>query len=378
MRIVIDGRYIQDRFSGIGRYTYNLIRALGECDSGDTLIIMVNPGQKNSRYDLSALAELPGCVLEHCPIPRFFPLEIAALAPFVRQLKPDVFHSPFFLRPYPLSCPSVLTLYDLIPLESPRSTENIIHTWLFWAGIHIGCRTSSIITTSCESAEGIKKRLRLPPERIHVIPLAPDPVFYQTKPETIHSMREEFSLGGPYVLYVGDRRPHKNLNGLIKAWAHFKKISPRHDYPHTLVLSGLEEDKGSEDGKLIKELHLEKEIIYLGHVREEMLPPLYRGADLFVLPSYVEGYGFPAIEAMASGTAVICSDIPALKELAAGAAMFFQPDDVSQLAEAVYQCLGDEKLRQLLVRKGKIRSKQVNWRDVSGKTLQVYHNLVQS
>jgi alpha-1,3-rhamnosyl/mannosyltransferase len=115
LRIVFDGRYIQDHFPGIGRYTYNLIRTLAELSTGDELIVLHDPAAANTRYDVAALGMLPHVRLVRSALPVFSLTEQWRLPLATRRLAPSLFHSPYYLKPYLLLSPSVVNVNDLIP-----------------------------------------------------------------------------------------------------------------------------------------------------------------------------------------------------------------------------------------------------------------------
>ena len=126
---------------------------------------------------------------------------------------------------------------------------------------------------------------------------------------------------------------------------------------------------------MVKKLQIEQYVTFLGEVNEKILPSLYSGADLFIFPSFVEGYGFPVIEAMACGTAVICSDIPSLRELAAGAALLVDPGDINMITQAIHKILRNYRLREEISQKGNNRYRQFNWIDTAQKTHDVYQHV---
>ncbi|MFC1849531.1 glycosyltransferase family 4 protein [candidate division CSSED10-310 bacterium] len=375
MRIVIDGRYIRDSFPGIGRYTYNLIKGLGELDSGDEIVLITNQRAHNSRFNLEVLTEMPGCSLIQCPIPRFLPVELVLLPTFVRHLQPAIYHSPFFLRPYPLPCPSIVTLYDLIPLQFPKENGGLVNAILFSIFARVACRTSWIVTPSNSSANAIQKQFKVSNDCLHVVPLAPDSSFRKVPEDQVEHMRRKFGLLKPYVLHVGSHLYHKNVPGLISAWAHLKSSSQLTNHPHQLVLVGSERRELSEARRLVKKLQLEHEVRFLGTVEENILPTLYSGADLFVLPSFMEGYGFPVLEAMACGTAVLCSDIPIMHEVTGGAAWKMDPEDFENIARSLDKLLSDGQLRRALAEKGKVQCRSLNWSETAQKMLQLYHQI---
>lgn len=376
MRIVIDGRYINDRFPGIGRYTYNLLRSLGKLNTQDELIVLINSKLKNSRFDLSSFSEQPCFRLVDCHIPRFLPAEMLCLPIVVHRLNPSVFHSPFFLRPYPLFCPCVITLHDLIPLQSFKNTNGLLNQMIFWFGAKLACHLSAaILTPSVYSARSIQRWCKNLDNRLHIIPLAADPLIQRQPTSIVDRMRRKFDLRKPYVLYVGSHLPHKNLESLVLAWSRIMSSTPRYDYLYQLVLAGREFPGYSKIRNLVEQLDLKTSVRFLGEVEEDNLSALYSGADLFVFPSIIEGYGLPVIEAMACGTPVICSKACSLPEVADGAAWMIDPDNIDSLSNAINQFLHSPNLRKKFAQKGMARCAQLTW-DATAQATHIVYQMV--
>lgn len=376
MRIVIDGRYINDRFPGIGRYTYNLVQALGKLNTQDEFLVLINSKLKNSRFDLRFVSEQPCLSLVDCHVPRFLPAEMLLLPIVIHRLNPSVFHSPFFLRPYPLSCPCVITLHDLIPLRSFNNTDSAFNRMIFWFGAKLACHLSSaILTPSVSSAKSIQKWCKSLDNRLHIIPLAADPLIQRPSKFIVDRMRRKFDLHKPYVLYVGSHLPHKNLESLVLAWSRIMSSTHRDNYRYQLVLAGREFLGYPKIRNLVEQLGLKTSVRFLGEVGEDKLPALYSGADLFVFPSIIEGYGLPVIEAMACGTPVICSNACSLPEVADGAAWMIEPDNIDSLANAMDQLIHSPDLREKFAQRGLARCAQLTWDATAQATHLVYQKV---
>lgn len=376
MRIVIDGRYINDRFPGIGRYTYNLVRALGKLDTQDEFIVLINSKLKNSRFDLHLVSEQPCFSLVDCHVPRFLPAEMLLLPIVVNRLNPSVFHSPFFLRPYALSCPCVITLHDLIPLQSFKNTNSPFNRMIFWFGAKLACHLSAaILTPSVYSAKSIRKWCKNLDNRLHITPLAADPLIQRQPTFIVDRMKHKFDLHKPYVLYVGSHLPHKNLKSLVLSWSRIMSSTNQYKYRYQLVLAGREFPDYPKIRKLVEQLGLETSVRFLGEVGEDTLSALYSGAELFVFPSKIEGYGLPVIEAMACGTPVICSKTCSLPEVADGAAWMIEPDNIDSLTNAIDQLIHTPELRKKFAQKGMARCARLTWDATAQATHLVYQKV---
>jgi glycosyltransferase involved in cell wall biosynthesis len=379
LRIVIDGRYINDRFPGIGRYTYNLARALGGLDTKDEFLILINPRQKNSRFDFDLIADTKNMHLIPCSIPRSLPFEVFSLPVVIHRLRPSVFHAPFFLRPYAIPCPCVTTLHDVIPLRYGDNSDRIFYRPIFWIGVKLACQSSAaIVCPSKTSGEYIERFCERLGKRLFVTPLAADPLLRRQPESAIDKMRQKLGLLRPYVLHLGSHFPHKNVESLVLAWASLKSSANQHSMSHQLVLAGYNASNSPLIRKLMRKHGIEDSVNFIGTVDEEEIASLYSGADLFVFPSKIEGFGLPVIEAMACGTPVICSNAAALREIANGAAWTVDPNHIDSLAGAIDQFLASSKLRREFIKKGLDRAAQLTWEATAKETYRVYKKVSQS
>jgi len=172
------------------------------------------------------------------------------------------------------------------------------------------------------------------------------------------------------VLYVGSNKPHKNLVRLIEAW---RKIRLQ---PYSLVIAGFWDLRYPEPQERAMSLDLKGSIQFVGEIAEADLPALYSGAELFVFPSLVEGFGLPILEAMACGVSTVTSNTSAMPEVAGDAAVFINPFNVDSLAEAIYRVLNDKDHRATLKHKGFERAKQFTWKRCAAETLRVYNRVM--
>lgn len=374
MHIGLDARYASDHFPGIGRYTAGLTRALAELGRGHTLTLIVSPRAARGRYDLGALAQLPGVAVATLPLSPFGLAQQIAVPALARRLRLDVLHSPYFLKPYRgLPCPSVVTVYDLLGWRFPRTLS-----WrgrLFYrAGMRAALRTAAAVVTISESARAeIAQAYSLPPGRLVVTPLAADRRFRPRPPAEVASLRARLDLPERYVLYVGSNKPHKNLVRLVQAWE--RALAEGVTGGATLVLAGHVDRKHRELRPLLARLGPTGRVRVLANVADEDLPGLYTGAAVFAFPSYYEGFGLPPLEAMACGAPVLCGRASSLPEVVGDAALLVDPFSVDQLTAGLARLLGDPALRRELGGRGQRRALEFSWRRTALETLRVYERV---
>jgi alpha-1,3-rhamnosyl/mannosyltransferase len=376
MRIGLDARYIYDHFPGIGRYTLSLARALAALDRRHTLVLLHNPDLPNTRYDLAPLLSGPNVELVATAARPFSLAEQVQVPRLVRRLRLDVLHFPYYIKPYwRLPCPTVLTVYDLIGRRYPG-----VLSWqgrrLFALAMRLAVRSSQrIVTISSASRDDIAYYYGIPRDQITVTPLATDERFSPQSPEEIWRVRRRYGLPTRYVLYLGSNKPHKNLERLVRAWERFvQDRGDQYALPH-LVIAGHYDPRYPEARRLVETRGLRKTVHFVPDVVEADVPGLYSGADVFVFPSYYEGFGLPPLEAMACGVPVLCAHASSLPEVVGDAALTFDPHNPIELAAELRRLLDTPALRQYFRVRGIERARAFSWHQTARATLDVYTEL---
>jgi glycosyltransferase involved in cell wall biosynthesis len=182
-------------------------------------------------------------------------------------------------------------------------------------------------------------------------------------------------LAGPFILSVGDIQPRKNHIGLIRAFAKLVKAYPQ--LKHTLALVGKPTWFTAKVEEAARESGVKERIRFLGFVPDAELLQLYNACEVFVFPSFYEGFGLPALEAMACGRAVVCSDASALPEVVDGAAILFDPYAVDEMVRAIADILLDSELRGRMERLGLQRAAHFSWQKTAERTLEVFHEVME-
>jgi glycosyltransferase involved in cell wall biosynthesis len=277
------------------------------------------------------------------------------------------------------SCPSVTVILDVYPLRFPEQfgwAPYLAYKFIIPRTIRKSRRCIAI--SECTKKDAVNY-FSIPNKKVEVIYLAASEIFRPIpRGPSLHKVLGTYGIQGNYILYHGNKRPHKNLEGLVKSFCQLKSQSC---LSHKLVITGEENPKEPEFDfsnlrKLIDKLGIGNEVRFTGLVSEEDLPCIYSGAQLLVIPSYFEGFGLPALEAMACGTPVVASDRGALPEVISDAGLLVNPYDLDALSRSMQGVLEDERLRCNLIEKGLERVKQFSWRNTAEKTLQILENAV--
>jgi glycosyltransferase involved in cell wall biosynthesis len=375
MRIAIDARYVADHFPGIGRYVYNLVSALAGLAHEHTLVVLHNPAIRNTRHDIPALARLPGVELVATSARPFTIAEQVGVPRLLGRVGADLYHVPYYVRPYAgLSCPSVVTLYDVIPRRFPGEVSRRARI-LFDLLTRLSIRASErVIAISASARADLVAAYGIPADRIAVTPLAADPRFRPLPPTAITALRVKYGLSEQYVLSLASNKPHKNLPRLIAAWAEIaaSRTSTVGAVACPLVVAGHWDPRYQQARRIVAERRLEAAVRFLPDVAEADLPALYGGALLFVFPSLYEGFGLPPLEAMACGTPVICSNTSSMPEVVGDSALLVDPTDVDGIAAGLARLIDDAALRAKLRAAGLQRAAGFSWARTATTTLAVY------
>jgi glycosyltransferase involved in cell wall biosynthesis len=357
-----------DSPGGIGTYVWELFPAIGDVDPS----IEVVPFRSSWPHDPARmwLGARPPVVVPGT-IRTLYPSWDLLGRPALPQALADaaVVHgtNPAAVPPVRDGQRLVVTVHDLaferLPELFPRNWR-----WLYRAGLHAAVkRADAILVPSKSTADDLLARTSVDPARVHVIPLAPSLVTSGDEPAGVLA---QLGVATPYVLSVGAIEPRKNLTRLVRA---YRQVAP--DVPHALVLTGAP-GWHAEDVETELARPGPGTIIRAGHVTEEQLDALYRGADAFVYPSLYEGFGLPVVEAMARGVPTITSNTSSLPEVAGDAALLVDPTDVSEIAEALARILTDPALAGDLRARARARAATYTWAATARATLDVYHHVM--
>jgi glycosyltransferase involved in cell wall biosynthesis len=343
MKLGIDGRELSGGVkTGIGRYLVSVVQAARRQGIECTVY---------ADCELPAREQLGGATVRIIP---WRPAPWWDQVSLPRRLAADkisVFLSPYYKGPLRASCPVVLTIHDLLFISyMGRSRPVYDRVMTALARLYAG-RAAAIVTDSEYAKRTIVARLGLDPERVTVIPLDVAPEFRPMPLDDATAQR--YGMRAPYVLSVGNFLPHKNLGRLVQAFAGLPD-TVRKD--HILVLAG---DDGGRRHAVLAEagrLGVGTQIVLTGVVADADLPALYAGCDVFVMPSLDEGFGLPAVEAMACGAPVIVSNRASLPEVVGEGALLVDPANAEAIGAALASVLSDQKLRDDLRRRGLARA----------------------
>ncbi len=368
--IVIDVRRLGD--FGIGTYIRNLVRALARLDKDNRYTLITFNKRPDELADLG-----PNFGTAEYSRPDTDVFQNAAFPFFLRRLHPDLVHIPLNSVPYWLQRPYVVTIHDMSSLLYPArgDVRGAMHQERYRRG---AARAERIIAVSHSTRRDIESFMRIPTERIRTIYSAPDPTF-ALEPDTSQDQQilQRYSIQPPFILYAGTIRPQKNVPRLVEAFAVIRSELENHPLfsQLKLVIIGDELSRYPAVRRAVVATRVEPFVRFLGFVPLDTLRVFYRAATLFAFPSLHEGFGLAPLEAMACGTPVVASDVPALVEAVGDAAELVTPDNLFDVARGLRSVLLDESRRRELSYNGRARAQRFDWDDTGRSVLDVYREI---
>jgi glycosyltransferase involved in cell wall biosynthesis len=368
MRFAVDAHAIGRHLTGNEVYVRSLLNAFASQNRDCELVAYVSSED--------ARTAIPSCIqIRRVAANPFLRLGYD-LARRIREDCPDLLHVQY-TAPVRCNVPVVVTVHDVSYLEHPEYFTRD-RAWQLRVTVGRTVRRAAKILTGTEVARSsiLKVYGDLAEDKVVVVPYAAASEFRPVSREAAtRAVRERHNIGGPFILSVGDIQPRKNHIGLIRAFARMARAYPQ--LKQDLVLVGKPTWFADKVQAAARESGVAERIRFLGFVPDTDLLQLYNACDVFVFPSFYEGFGLPALEAMACGRAVVCSDASALPEVVDGAAILFDPYAMDEIVRAMADILLDGELRGRMERLGLQRAAHFSWQKTAQKTLEAFHEVVE-
>jgi glycosyltransferase involved in cell wall biosynthesis len=384
-RLLIDARGLQEGFKththrGIGHYASHLINGLLESNSSLEFIFLVENGlavderlrnhpcifQTPKWFEPKATR----MISEQWTLPRSIPFNSFDLVHFLAQGDGSMF----------ASCPSIVSVMDTVSISAKelytphqRLKHNIANS-IVHRILKNSCR---IIAISGHTKKDVMKYFAIPPEKIRVIPLAADRLFFQ-KWTTFDYLRirSRFGLPENFLLYVGGIDPRKNVELLFKALKLILEENPKRCPLLAFAGDIVHQREYPQLKKSLQTLGIGDHIRFLGYVPEKELPLLYQASSIFIYPSRYEGFGLPVLQAMAAGTPVITTKLSSIPEVAGDSVLYIDPDKPVELARAIIEVFSNQSLRSSLAASGIKRAGTFSWERTVNETIDVYREVL--
>lgn len=368
MRIGIDARMLGKGF-GLARYVEQLVLHLEKIDTQNEYVLFLKrdnwnafePQNKNFKKVLAPIAWYS--FAEQLKFPKI-----------IQKEKLDIMHFPHFNVPLLYRGPYVITIHDLIMFHYPRSEasthgplvyyiKDCVHRVVVRVGLR---RAKHVLVTSEFTKRDVFETLHVPMSKMTVTYQAPFESKTNQSGEDILLLKK-YNITKPYLLYVGAAYPHKNIKGLLESWNIFQK---KYGKDYELVLVGKENFFYTQlKNTVFKQT---SNFVYTGFVPDDELSFLYKNAQLYVFPSFYEGFGLPPLEAMTHGIAVVSSKRSCLPEVLGNAALYFDPENFEEMADIFFEVLKDPQKRLELAQNAAKLLPRYSWDTLAKETLGCY------
>jgi len=372
MKIIIDAHLSENNLTGIGRYLNELIPALLSIDQTNEYTILLNSyiNQQHPLYQLKKnnlkkiFVTLTGPSLkQHFIIPAL-----------LRKIKPDIYHHPHFDLPLGIRTRAVITVHDLKYIHHPEyfsGNRYLKKCYMFNKLKHSIQRSKQVIAISSATKNDLISHFQVDHKKIQVIhhgntslPISGNRSDYITT---------NYNINHPYILFVGERRPHKNIVNLIKA---FKLLCESYSKKIDLVIIGKRYADYQEPENVVNQFNLNNQVHLFDTISDDELSLFYKNAEFLILPSCYEGFGLPLIEAMNYGIPVLGSDKSSIPEIMGDAGILFDPDNIRNMSDKMRAVLTNNRLKMELIKKGQNRVLSFTWEKTAEQTLEVYRSIL--
>lgn len=361
---------------GLARYVEQLVKHLQKIDHENQYVLFL---RKDNFDHLELTADNFKKVL--ADIPWYSWREQLQFKHFIKKQKVDFMHFPHWNIPLFYKDPFVVTIHDLIMFHFPRAEATTLGPITFWLKDRVHRwviknavkNAKQIIVTSEFTKNDVNKTLGVPLEKMTVTYQAPFKYEKAIVADDVYPILTKFGINKPYILYVGSSYPHKNLEGLLKAWKIFKD---KYEHDYQIVFAGADSYFYKRLVKSAEAQAVKDSFIFTGLVNDYELCALYRKASLYVFPSFYEGFGLPPLEAMTYGVPVASSNFSCLPEVLGEAALYFDPESPEQMADVINKGLTDKNIVFELKQRAIQELQKYSNEKLVEKTLHVYKKVV--
>lgn len=376
MKVAVELQPVIKDKSGVGWYTYNLIKELSKKDvmlEGQVFNFLgrknLNPIINELNFNSEINKLIPYSVYSR--IWNYIPIRYNNLF----STKKDIYHFFNFIVPPRIEGKVIVTIYDMVYKLFPNTMASANRRRLDNNLKRSAERANIIVTISNNSKSEIIKNLDISEDKIKIVPCGVYANQYSIDldDEKKQEIKRRYSLPDKYLLYLGTLEPRKNIETIIKAYSVFASKSK---YDIGLVIAGKKGWLFDSIFELVNKFSIEDKVIFTDYVKEEDKPYIYKMSEMFLFPSLYEGFGIPVLEAMAAEIPVITSNTSSLSEVAGDAAILINPMDYTALAEAIYMLLNNTELRNDLIKKGLDQCQKYTWEKSADQMMSVYEDLM--
>lgn len=350
------------RIGGAESYARNFLRTLEEVDDANEYTVFVAKGSDYQPKAKNIRLETINAPVENIYLRVIW--EHTAVARAMSRANLDLYHFLGSTAPFNFRANSVVTIHDTLRFQQPDLAKGMLSKYYDAIQRNIVRTGKRVISVSHADAEVMKRHLQLADDQLNVVPIGVSEQFFCDG--------EKSTSQGDYLLWIGRNYPHKNLNTLLEAYSALLKRKP--DVP-PLWLVGIRDNEQITLDDQLRQLNIGQKVKCMPPVAAKDVPELVRNATLLCFPSVVESFGLPVLEAMASGTAVVCSSLPCFHELYGDTLKYCETFSSGQFADAIQELLENKQARAELERAAQQRARDYTWEKCVRETLEVYKSL---
>lgn len=367
MRIGIDALMIDETPTGVGRYAINLINMIDKKINDDKSIeVYIQKKAKVYFKDLKNIhLKLIGDFSSNKERIIFQQIKLPLI---IKNDKIDMMHYIDYLIPIFCNIPFIVTIHDLSFYHRDFYNASIAFFKRLISGLAIK-KSKSIICVSDFTKRTIENKYKIN-NKAKTIYLGYDKIYKKINiqnSDKLDLIKSKYKLKNKFILFVGTVEQRKNIRNLISA---YKVIENKIE--HQLIIAGKKGWMFDEIFKMVEELNLKEKVIFTDYIKNEEMLYLYNLADLFVFPSFYEGFGIPPLEAMACGCPVIVSNTTSLPEVTGDAAILVDPNSVEDIADSMFNIITNRDLNNTLREKSLIQARKFSWEKCAEETMKLY------
>lgn len=376
MRIGIDARFFGPFGKGLGRYTQKLIEGLERVDAENQYVIFLRRENWNDY-----LPKRPNFKKVLAPFHWYTVKEQVMMPSAIAREKVNLMHFPHFNIPVFYSRKFVVTIHDLILLRFPTKKATTLGPLKYKIkelGYKLAIsrairKAEKIITVSNFTKQDIVNYFKTSPDKISVTYEGVD----LPEPDGQNQdVLKKYNISQPYILYVGNVYPHKNIESLLIALKKMDSSNHQELKDLRLVIVCKHDFFLQRAKEQAEKLGIARKVTFTGYVPDSDLGLIYKNAAVYVFPSFYEGFGLPPLEAMAQGVPVVSSQATSMPEIMKDAALYFNPGNPDEIVELVKSVVSDNNLRQKMAALGRELIKEYNWDTMAKETVGIYKNSV--
>lgn len=376
MVIGIDARFVGPEGTGLGKYTEKLVENLSKIDGKNKYKVFLRKGnwshlKLNQNFE-KVLADVPWYSME----------EQIKMAGVYRTQNLDLLHVPHFNVPILYNRPFIVTIHDLIHHDFSQESTTTKNPLIFKAKRaaykftikNAVEKSKKIITPSNFVKSQIVKTFKIENEKINVIyEAAEDEYFLAEQKKDALEILKKYKINEPFIIYVGNGYPHKNLEKLLDVILELNSKGMPEIKLVMVIARGVFHQRLES---YAEKIGIKKLVHFVGYIESSELPQIFTKAQAYVSPSLSEGFGIPALNAMAAGLPVVCSNIQTYKEIYESSAHYFDPNDAKQIKDKLREVVANSSLREKLSKLGKEQAKKYSWKKMAEETLKIYQTNV--